>query len=125
SGTGRLVRIDPRTGTISPIATLPGYARGLALTGSLAFVGLSRARETSAIGAVPIAARPERLECGVAAVELGAGRTIAFLKFHTGVDEIFDVQILPGARSPSLHGPHRDVDDQAPIWLAPPPVPIE
>jgi hypothetical protein len=70
---------------------------------------------------VPIAADRDRLKCGVAIVDLTAGRAIGLLEFHTGIEEIFDVQLVPGVRSPVLSGPYPEVDQQAPIWLAPSP----
>jgi uncharacterized protein (TIGR03032 family) len=121
SGTGRLVRVDVRTGSIETVAELPGYTRGLALCGSLAFVGLSKVRESATFGGVPIAADRSRLKCGVAIVDLTSGQTIGLLEFHTGIEEIFDVHLVPGVHAPYLSGPYPDVDQQAPIWLAPNP----
>src|SRR5262249_13163377 len=46
SGAGRLVTVDPATGAVRAVAEQPGYARGLALVGSYAFVGQSKIRET-------------------------------------------------------------------------------
>src|SRR5262249_1568586 len=65
SGAGRLVAVDPVTGEVSAVAEQPGYARGLALYGSYAFVGQSKIRETAVFGGVPIAERREGLRCGV------------------------------------------------------------
>lgn len=53
---------------------------------------------------VPLAEKREQLKCGVAVVDLRSGRTIAFLEFQTAVEEIFDVQILPGLRFPEVLG---------------------
>jgi uncharacterized protein (TIGR03032 family) len=119
SGTGRLVHADLERGTVETVAELPGYTRGLALAGSLAFVGLSKVRESATFGGVPIAADRARLKCGVAVVDLASGRLIGLLEFHTGIEEIFDVHLIPGVRSPVLSGPYPHVDQQAPIWLAP------
>lgn len=121
SGRGRLVRVDVQDGSIETVAELPGYTRGLALCGSLAFVGLSMARESATFGGLPVADRHERLRCGVAIVELTSGRTIGFLDFRTGIEEIFDVQLAHGVRSPMIQGPYPEADRQAPIWLAPAP----
>ena len=74
SGTGRLVLVDPATGRRQGVAELPGFARGLALCGPYAFVGLSKIRKTSAMDGVPLAERREQLKCGVAAVDLRSGR---------------------------------------------------
>ena len=43
---------------------------------------------------------------------------IGLLEFHTGIEEIFDVRLVPGVRSPVLSGPHHEIDQQSPIWLA-------
>jgi uncharacterized protein (TIGR03032 family) len=119
SGKGRLVRVDVQNGSIETVVELPGYARGLAFHGSTAFVGLSKVRESATFDGVPIAVDRHRLKCGVAIVDLAAGRTIGLLQFHTGIEEIFDVRLLPGVCSPYLSGPYPDVDEQPPIWLAP------
>ena len=119
SGHGRLVIADTERGTVSTVIELPGYTRGLAMIDTFAFVGLSRIRETSTFGGLPIAANRESLKCGVAVVDLVSGRQMAFLEFHTGVEEIFDIQILPGIRSPVMSGPHPHLDGQAPIWKVP------
>ncbi len=121
SGKGRLVLADPDKGSVETVAELPGYTRGLALAGSLAFVGLSKVRESATFGGVPIAADRERLKCGVAIVDLNSGKMIGLLEFHTGIEELFDVHLVPGVQAPYLSGPYPDVDQQAPIWLAPSP----
>jgi uncharacterized protein (TIGR03032 family) len=84
-----------------------------------AFVGLSKIRETSTFGGMPIAERRPQLKCGVGVVDLTTGRLAAHLEFVTGVEEIFDVQVLPGVRCPALSGPYPSVDGAAPIWTAP------
>ncbi len=115
SGMGRLERVDPATGHREEIAALPGYARGLAFHRDLAFVGLSRIRETAIFGDVPIAAYYEELKCGVGVIELSTGNTVATLQFANGVEEIFDVQTVPGARCPTF-GDSPDGDE---VWLVP------
>ncbi len=104
SGTGQLVLVDPATGRRERIAELPGFARGLALSGPYAFVGLSKIRKTSAMYGVPLTERREQLKCGVAVVELRSGQIRALLEFQTAVEEIFDVQLLPGLRFPDVIG---------------------
>src|SRR5437660_3782235 len=104
SGTGQLVLVDPATGRRQTVAALPGFARGLALSGPYAFVGLSKIRATSAMDGVPLAQRREQLKCGVAVLDLRSGQSIALLEFQTAVEEIFDVQLLPGLRFPEVIG---------------------
>ena len=119
SGLGQLVSIDPANGRLQIIVELPGYTRGLAIHGSLAFVGLSKIRGTSSQG-VPIAARAEQLKCGCAVVDLQTGQAVASFEFPSGIDELFDIQILPGISSPFISGPFADQGPESPVWLVPP-----
>jgi uncharacterized protein (TIGR03032 family) len=121
SGRGRLVTVDPKDGRMETVAELPGYTRGLAVTKEAAFVGLSRIRETSTFGGVPIAERRGELKCGVAIVELSTGRMAALLEFKSGVEEVFDVQVLPGLHRPLLSGPFAGQDGGEVIWTVPVP----
>lgn len=116
SGMGRLELVDPATGQRDVVAALPGYARGLALHGDLAFVGLSRIRETSTFGGVPIAAYHDQLKCGVGVIRLSTGTTVGTLEFASGVEEIFDVQVAPGARCPTFGESAGEGDD---VWVVP------
>lgn len=121
SGHGRLSRFDARGRKLVTVAELPGYTRGLDLFGRYAFVGLSRIRETAVFGGLPIDERRAELHCGVAVVELSTGATVATLQFKSGVEEIFDVKVLPGYRNPVLSGPYPDVDQTETLWLVPSP----
>jgi uncharacterized protein (TIGR03032 family) len=123
SGAGQLVLVDPAAGRVETVTELPGYTRGLALYDRFAFVGLSKIRETSTFGGMPIAERRQELKCGVGVVDLHTGRLMAHLEFLSGVEEIFDVQVVPGARCPTLSGPYAGLDGAAPIWTVPPPAP--
>jgi uncharacterized protein (TIGR03032 family) len=104
SGTGGVVLVNHLTGKRETVVTLPGFARGLAIAGPYAFVGLSKIRPTSAMDGVPIAERRDQLRCGVAVIDLRTGQSVAMLDFQTAVEEIFDVQLLPGIRFPQIVG---------------------
>jgi uncharacterized protein (TIGR03032 family) len=121
SGAGELVLVDPASGRVETVTELPGYTRGLALHDRFAFVGLSKIRETATFGGMPIAERRPDLKCGVGVVDLGTRRLVAHLEFLTGVEEIFDVQVVSGARCPVLSGPYASLDGAAPIWTVPQP----
>ena len=118
SGTGRLVLVDLATGHRQGVADLPGFARGLALCGPYAFIGLSKIRETSAMDGVPLAERREQLKCGVAAVDVRRGQLIGLLEFQTAVEEIFDVQLLPDVRFPEVIGFQQETIQHT--FIAPP-----
>ena len=119
SGKGLLVTVDPNSGKSETVDSVPGYTRGLAFCGKFAFVGLSRIRETAIFGGVPIADMRDELKCGVGVVDLDSGCAVAALQFHSGVEEIFDVQVLTGIRSPVLSGPLPEDDNAQSIWVVP------
>jgi uncharacterized protein (TIGR03032 family) len=102
SGTGTIGTVDTAAGRYEPIAAVPGFTRGLDFCGSLAFVGLSQVRETAVFSGIPLTERLTERTCGVWVVDLGTGRTVAFLKFEAAVQEIFAVQVVPQARFPDL-----------------------
>jgi uncharacterized protein (TIGR03032 family) len=118
SGLGRLDIVDPSTGQVSAVADLPGIARGLALHGNHAFVGLSKARPS--LDGVPIVSRREQLRCGLVVLDLRSGAIVGHLEFHTGVEEVFDVQVLPGITFPYVSGPWAERDTGQPLWTVPP-----
>jgi uncharacterized protein (TIGR03032 family) len=103
SGEGGLGFIDTSTGRYEPVATLPGFTRGLDFAGPYAFVGLSQVRETAVFSGISIAERPaEQRSCGVWVVDTRTGHTAAYVKFSDAVQEIFSVQILSGTLWPDL-----------------------
>ena len=120
SGRGRLVVVDRRTGRREDVEAYPGYGRGLAVVGRIGLVGISRARQTSVFGGVPIADEPAAMRCGVVAIDLVTGRSLAYLEFETGIEEIFEVVHLPFSTRLSLVGPHAATDGWGPIWVVPP-----
>lgn len=121
SGYGQLGFVDQKKGQYESVEKVPGYTRGLTFAGQFAFVGLSRIRETSIFGGIPIAEHREQLKCGVAVIDLKLGRTVAVFQFHSGVEEIFALEILPQTNA-YVTGPAPDRDDAPPdIWLVPEP----
>ena len=118
SGTGELAMADPANGKITALAPVPGIARGLAIHGDYAFIGLSQARPT--LEGVPVVADRERLQCGLCVVDLRTGGLAADLKFTAGLEEIFDVQILSGMVAPFVSGPAAERETGQPLWTIPP-----
>jgi len=104
SGTGGVVLVDRATGQRQTVSQLPGFTRGVAFVGPLAFVGLSKIRPTSAMDGVPLVERRDQLRCGVVVIDLRSGQTVASLEFQTAVEEIFDVQLIPNVRFPEVVG---------------------
>ncbi len=120
SGLGQLVTLDPANGQLQTIAELPGYTRGLAIHGNLAFVGMSKGRASASPERLPITARYPELKCGCAVVDLQTGQAVAYFGFTCGIDELFDIQVLPGVSSPFVSGPFADQSGESPVWIMPP-----
>lgn len=83
-----------------------------------AFVGLSKIRPTSAMDGVTIALRRDELKCGVAIVDLHRGAVVGLLEFQTGIEEIFDVQLVAGLRFPEIIGFQKEAIDHT--FVVPP-----
>jgi uncharacterized protein (TIGR03032 family) len=118
SGESDLAVADSKTGDVTSVVSVPGVARGLALHGGYALVGISKARPT--LTDVPVVAERDKLRCGVWVVDLKSGEISGHLEFETGVEEIFDVQVLPGIVAPHVSGPDAEKDTGQPLWTVPP-----
>jgi uncharacterized protein (TIGR03032 family) len=94
-GKGLLLKVDPQSGETTQVAKLPGFAHGLAYHRGILFVGLSKLREKRGPQGLPIEEESGSLIAGVAAVEAASGRVLGILEFITGVEEIFDLHVLP------------------------------
>ena len=121
SGRGHLVTVDIVSGKSTVITDYPGYGRGMAIHGQFAFIGMSKARETSVFGGVPICEDRSKMRCGIAVVDLLNGKAVAFLEFQSGVEELFAVNVLPNIKSPVISGPYPAEDGQPPVWVVPKP----
>ena len=111
SGRGGLGYVDQGTGEYVQLIELPGFTRGLAFCGPLAFVGLSQVRETAVFGGVPIAEKQlQERTCGVWVVNLETAETIAFVKFEDAVQEIFAVEVI-SHRFPELVNEDKELLD--------------
>lgn len=101
SATGELVRADLAKGRYEVITRLKGFVRGMAKHGDYLFVGLSRLRQNSSTFAkLPIAL--EAKMAGIAIIHLPSGAQVGHIRYHTSVDEIYDVQVLPGLIRPGI-----------------------
>ena len=75
----------------------------MARCGDYLFVGLSKLRKTSStFAALPIS--EQAVFSGIVVVSLSEGRIVEHLKYETGCEEIYDVQVLPeGAAIDTTH----------------------
>jgi len=105
SGDGSIGTIDLKTGKYESIAKFPGFTRGLSFYGPLAFIGLSQVRESAIFSGIPLVDRlseAKERNCGVWVVNIETGETVGFCQFEEGVQEIFSVEVMPGAAFPDL-----------------------
>jgi uncharacterized protein (TIGR03032 family) len=95
------------------VSRLPGFTRGLDFVGPLAFIGLSQVRETATFSGIPLVEElpEEERACGVWVVDTRNGETVAFLRFESGVQEIFAVQVLPACFPEMLDSNHERLND--------------
>lgn len=101
SATGELVKVDPATGKYEVVTKLDGFVRGLARHGDYAFIGLSRLRKNSSTFAqLEIADKAQK--AGIVIVYLPTGSTVGYIQYHTSVEEIYDVQVLPNVTRPGI-----------------------
>lgn len=99
SGTGELGTVEE--GRFVPHVFCPGFVRGLAFHGNLAFVGLSRPRYERFEGL----ALDERLRatdsepwCGVQIIDLDRGICVDWLRIDGAVGELYDLAVILGHR---------------------------
>lgn len=112
AGTGELGMVVPLKNGLSrfePRVFCPGFLRGLAFYGNLAFVGLSKPRHKRFEGL----ALDQRLKdadsepwCGIQIIDLEKNSCVEWLRIDGTVSELFDVQVLPGFDCPMTVSPN-------------------
>jgi hypothetical protein len=87
------------------VAALPGFARGLAVTGEHAVVGTSCPNRGETFDGLPLSDRIHGAEangrCGVFVVNLESGAIEHSLLLSGGSAEIHGLALLPGVRNPT------------------------
>lgn len=108
AGTGELGLVDVASARFHPLAFVPGFARGLALHGGHAVVGLSLPRQNAVFSGLPLddrlKAEKQEPQCAVVVVELASGKVLHWLRLGGVVRELYDIALLPMARRPMLVG---------------------
>jgi uncharacterized protein (TIGR03032 family) len=105
SGTGGFGHVDPASGTFQEVTFCPGFARGMALIGRFAVIGLSRPRGGGFSGlALQERLAHHRVEprCGLMVVDLETGSAVEWLRISGAIEELFDVAVLPQTRQPVI-----------------------
>jgi uncharacterized protein (TIGR03032 family) len=108
SGAGDFGFVDPKSGKFEAVAFCPGYARGLAIVDGHAVIGLSLARENRTFQGLALDEALTRqgaaARCGLLAIDLATGNTVAWVRIEGVVRELYDVAAFPGVRRPSAIG---------------------
>ena len=101
SATGELIKVNFETKKYEVIKKLNGFVRGLAKHGEYLFIGVSKLRSNSSIFRnLEIAKFANK--AGVIILHLPTKAIVAELTYMNSVDEIFDIEILPGVTRPGI-----------------------
>lgn len=110
SGTGELGVVSGLLngqGKFEPRVFCPGFLRGLAFFGDLAFVGLSKPRYKRFEG-LALEGRLKQSDsepwCGVQVIDLTNGACVDWFRIDGAVGELYDVEVLPGVMCPMSVG---------------------
>lgn len=126
SAAQKLVKIDTKTGKYDDVAHIPGFVRGMSRIGNLVFVTTSKLRQNSSTFRHLDIAK-EAQKAGIVVVDLNSGAIISHFEFLMSVDEIYDIQVLPGMTMPNIlntyKGTHVEAlsTPDATFWAAEPP----
>ncbi len=105
---GVVVRDGPGMGRFEPRVFCPGFLRGLALHGGLAFVGLSKPRYSRFEG-LPLDARLAKTDsspwCGIQVIDLASGACVDWFRIDGPVAELYDLAVIPGFVCPMAVSP--------------------
>ena len=101
SAQGALAKVNPENGKLEIIYQREGFARGLARYGDYLFIGYSKLRKNSSVfGKLPFSEKA--VFSGVAVLHEPSGAVVGEMRYHTSVDEIYDIQVLPGYTRPNI-----------------------
>jgi len=103
SATEELFQYSPDTHSVETIMKFDGFVRGLDFYQRYAFIGISRLRKSRAFGFLPIVDKVIRP--GVVVVDIIERKIVGEIVFPDGVDEIFDVKVLPETPSATVYDP--------------------
>lgn len=108
SGTGEFGYVDLSEGAFKPMCFLQGFARGLAFFGDYAVIGVSRPRKDKTFEGLALSERLAEegvgAKCYLAIVRLDTGDVEHTLEMEGAVQELYDVQLIPGIRRPQALG---------------------
>ena len=108
SGRGEFGYLDLERGVFEAVAFCPGYLRGLSFCGDFAVVGISKPRHNKTFSGLALdeqlQAKQAVARCGLLVIDLRSGDIVHSLRIEGVVEELYDVQVLPGVRRPMAIG---------------------
>jgi uncharacterized protein (TIGR03032 family) len=108
SARGLVQEFDRRKNRVSTIAQIPAFLRGLAIYKDFIFVGKSQLRSTSKIFNQLELAKNDIVP-GVTIIHLPSGKIVGDINYLSSVEEIYDIQVLPGTLRPNVINPSSDI----------------
>lgn len=101
SATGEIVRVNTKNGTYEIVTRINGFVRGMAYYKDFLFVGLSKLRQNSSTFAKLEIAK-KATYAGISIIHLPTGSFYGEIRYQASVDEIYDIQVLPGKIRPNI-----------------------
>ncbi len=112
SATGEIVTVEPEKGRYEVINRIDGFIRGMSKCGDYLFIGFSRLRKNaSTFKDLPIAEKAKH--SGFSILHMPTGSFVSHLRYLASVDEIYDIQVLPGLRRPGILNTEDDTHRRA------------
>ncbi len=121
AGSGWFGFIDLDSGRFERVTFCSGYARGLAMFGNWAVVGLSLPRHESTFQGLPLESELQQrgavAGCGLQVIDLESGEVAHWVRIENKVHELYDVVALQGVRRPAALG-FMTQEIQQNVWFA-------
>lgn len=112
SASGEVIQVDVQNRSYTVIRNLEGFVRGLAIVDDYMFVGMSKLRKNSSTFAhLPFAEKASL--AGIKILHLPTRALVGEIIYQTSVDEIYDLQIIPGTNSAGILNTIHDIYKQS------------
>lgn len=126
SASGEIIKVDIASKSYTIIKNLEGFVRGISIIDDYMFVGMSKLRKNSSTFAhLPFAENAS--VAGIKVLHVPTKAYIGEMIFETSVDEIYDLQIIPGSNRLGILNTINDIHKQslmipgATFWANPTP----
>jgi len=101
SATGEIIRVDPDNKRYDVLFKANAFVRGMAYHANYLFVGMSQARKSSkTFNELPVSEMSD--SAGVLVIDMTNWTLAGEIRYQSTVEEIYDVQVIPGTSRPGL-----------------------